>query len=86
MVVKIHAIRQNDSEYRSKKHIFIWASRKAAVTQMTKIVRDIDPNKTNIRQLYSLKRLHFLPESNKFHCRADSFGIVRVPNERAEDV
>ena len=40
----------------------------------------------NINQLYSLFRLHFIPERNKFHSRADFFGITREPNETAEDV
>ena len=53
---------------------------------MTKTVRDNDPNKMNINQLYALFRLHFIPERNKFHSRADFFGITREPNETAEDV
>ena len=48
---------------------------------MTKTVRDNDPDKMNIYQLYSLFRLHFIPERNKFHSRADFFGIVREPVE-----
>ena len=45
-------------------------------------------DKTNINQLYSLFlfRLHFILQRNKFHSRADFFGIVREPNETAEDV
>ena len=78
-------------EYREEleikiKDIFIWALGEEAVTEMTKTVRDNDPNKMNINQLYSLFRLHFIPERNKFHSRADFFGIVREPNETAEDV
>ena len=68
------------------KDIFIWALSEAAVTEMTKTVRDNDPNKMIINQLYTLFRLHFIPERNKFHSRADFFGIVREPNEKAEDV
>ena len=68
------------------KDIFIWALGEAAVTEMTKTVRDNDPNKMNINQLYSLFRLHFIPERNKFHSRADFCGITREPNETAEDV
>ena len=49
------------------KDIFIWALGEAAVTEMTKTVRDNDPNKMNINQLYTLFRLHFIPERNKFH-------------------
>ena len=40
----------------------------------------------NINQLYSLFRLHFIPERNMFHSRADFFGIVREPSETAEEV
>ena len=49
-------------------------------------MRDTDPNKINTNQLYSLFRLHFITERNKFQSRADFFGIVREPNETAEDV
>ena len=58
----------------------------AAVTEMTKTVRDNGPNKMNINQLYALFRLHFKPERKIFHSRADFFGITREPNETAEDV
>ena len=57
-------------EYREElaikiKDIFIWALGEEAVTEMTKTVRDNDPNKMNINQLYILFRLHFTPERNK---------------------
>ena len=68
------------------KDIIIWALGEAAVTEMTKTVRDNDPNKMNIFQLYALFRLHFIPERNKLHSRADFFGITRESNETAEDV
>ena len=45
----------------------------ATVTEMTKTVRDNDPNKINIHQQYSLFRLRFIPERNKFLCRVDFF-------------
>ena len=78
-------------EYREElemiiKDIFIWALGEEVVTEMTKTVRDNDPNKMNTNQLYILFRLHFIPERNKFHSRADFFGITREPNETAEDV
>ena len=56
------------------------------MTEMTKTVRDNDPNKMNINQLFALFRLHFILERNKFHSRSDFFGITREPNESAEDV
>ena len=68
------------------KDIFIWALGEAAVTEMTITVIDNDRNKMNINQLYASFRLHFIPERNKFHSRADFFGITREPNESAEDV
>ena len=68
------------------KDIFIWALGEAAVTEMTKTIRDNDPNKMSINQLYFLFRLHFIPERNKFHSRAEFFGITRERNETAEDV
>ena len=66
--------------------MFIGALGEAAVTKMTKTVRDNDPNKININQMYALFRLHFIPEKNEFNSRADFFGITREPNETAEDV
>ena len=50
---------------------FIWTLGEEAVTEMTKTVRENDPNKMNINQSYSLFRLHFIQERNKFHSRAD---------------
>ena len=59
------------------KYLFTWALRESAITEMTRTVRDNDPNKLKIEQLYSPFRLHFIPERNKFHSRADFFGISR---------
>ena len=53
---------------------------------MTKTIRDNDPNKMNFNQLYAIFRLHFIPDRNKFHSRADFFGITKAPNETADDV
>ena len=77
-------------EYREEleikiKDIFICALGEETVTEMTKTVRDNEAKKTNISQQYSLFRLHFIPERNKFHSQADFF-LVREPNETAEDV
>ena len=68
------------------KDLFIWALGESAMTEMTRTVRDKDPNKMDNNQLYSLFRLHFIPERNKFHSRADFFGITREKHETAEDV
>ena len=53
---------------------------------MTRTVQDNDPNRMDINQLYSLFRLHFFPERNKFHSRAVFFGIPREKSETDEDV
>ena len=75
----------DDLEHRIK-DLFIWALGESAITEMTRTVRDNDPNKMDINQLYSLSRLHFIPERNKFHSRANFFGITREKHETAEDV
>ena len=64
---------RDESEVKIK-DIIIWALGEAAVTEMTKTVRDNDPNKMNINQLYALFRLHFIPERNNIHSRVDFFG------------
>ena len=53
------------------KILFIWAQGESAITKLTRTVRDNDPNRMDINLLYSLFRLHFIPERNKFHSRAD---------------
>ena len=68
------------------KELFIWALGESAITEMTRTIRDNDPNRMDINQLYSLFRLHFIPERNKFHSRADFFGITREKHESVEDV
>ena len=42
-----------------KKVLFKWALGESATTEMTRTVRDSDPNKMDINQLYSVFRLHF---------------------------
>ena len=76
----------NDDLERRIKDLFIWALGESAITEKTKTVRDNDPNKTDINQLYSLFRLHFIPERNKFRSRADFFGIPGDKHETVEDV
>ena len=76
---------RDDLEHRIK-DLFIWALGESAITEMTRTVRDNDPNRMDINQLYSLFRFHFIPERNKFHSRADFFGITREKHESAEDV
>ena len=75
----------DDLEHRIK-DLFIWALSESAITEMTRTVRDNDPNRMDINQLYSLFRLHFIPERNKLHSRADFFRITRGKHESTEDV
>ena len=77
---------QRDHLEHRNKDLFIWALGESVITEMTRTVRDNDPNKMDINQLFSLFRLHFIPERNKFHSRADFFGITRKKHESAEDV
>ena len=76
---------RDDLEHRIK-DLFIWALGKSAITEMTRTVRDNDPNKMDINQLYSLFLLHFIPERNEFQRRADFFRITTEKHETAEDV
>ena len=76
---------RDDLEHRIK-DLFIWALGESAIAEMTRTARDNDPNRKDINQLYSLFRLHFIPEQNKFHSRADFFGITREKHEPAEDL
>ena len=55
------------------KDVFIWAIGQSAITEMTKTVREREPNFLPLYRLYTLFRLHFIPERNKHHSRADFF-------------
>ena len=64
-------------EYREElevkiKYKFIWALDEAAVTEMTKVVKDNDPNKLNINQLYSLFEHLIIHKRNIFHSEPTS--------------
>ena len=50
---------RDDLEHRIK-DLFIWALGESAITEMTRTVRDNDPNRMDINQLYSLFRVHFI--------------------------
>ena len=82
---KIFQTYRNDLEHRIK-DLFIWALGESAITEMTRTVRDNDRNRMDINQLYSLFRLHFKPERNLFHSRADFFGTTSDKHETAQDV
>ena len=78
-------------EYRDRlelevKDIFIWALGQSAITEMTKTVREREPTSLPLWKLYALFRLHFTPERNKHHSRADFFELKKDPGESAADV
>ena len=82
--------REIKEQYRDRledevKDIFIWALGQSAITEMTKTVREREPTTLPLWKLYSLFRLHFTPERNKYHSRADFFELKREPGESAAD-
>ena len=68
------------------KDIFIWAVGQTALTEMTKTVREKEPKNLPLHRLYALFRLHFTPERNKHHSRADFFELKREPGEAIAEV
>ena len=67
------------------KDIFIWAIGQKAITEMTKTVREREPSSLPLHKLYTLFRLHFTPERNVHHSRANSFDLKREDGETAAD-
>ena len=53
---------------------------------MTKTVREREPSSLPLHKLYTLFRLHFTPERNVHHSRADFFDLKREDGETAADV
>ena len=68
------------------KDILIWAIGQNAITEMTKTVREIEPSSLPLHKLYTLFRLHFTPERNVHHSRADFFDLKHEDGETAADV
>ena len=68
------------------KDIFLWAIGQNAITEMTKTVREREPSSLPLHKLYTLFRLHFTPERNVHHSRADFFDLKREDGETAADV
>ena len=68
------------------KNTFLWAIGQSALSEMTKTVREREPSTLPLHRLYSLFRLHFTPERNVQHSRADFFDLKRESNETAADV
>ena len=53
---------------------------------MTKTIREREPSSLSLYKLYTLFRLHFTPERNVQHSRADFFDLKREDGESAADV
>ena len=53
---------------------------------MTKTVKEREPSILPLHKLYTLFRLHFTPERNVQHSRADFFDLKRETNEMALNV
>ena len=53
---------------------------------MTKTVREREPSSLPLHKLYTLFRLHFTPERNVHHSRAEFFDLKREDGETAADV
>ena len=68
------------------KDILLWAIGQNAITEMTKTVREREPSSLLLYKLYTLFRLHFTPERNVQHSRADFFDLKREDGESAADV
>ena len=66
--------------------IFVWAIGQTAITEMTKTVRGREPSSLPLYKLYTLFQLHFTPERNVQHSRADFFNLKREHGESAADV
>ena len=63
------------------KDTFVWALGETAIQEMTRTVRGREPTTLPLHRLYSLFRIHFTSERNKYHSRADFFSIQREPGE-----
>ena len=68
------------------KDLFLWAIGQNTITEMTKTVREREPSSLPLYKLYTLFRLHFTPERNVHHSRADFFELKREEGESAADV
>ena len=68
------------------KDIFLWVIGQNAITEMAKTVREREPSSIQLFKLYILFRLHFTPERNFQHSRANFFDLKREDGESAADV
>ena len=65
--------------------IFIWTIGQNAITEMTKTARERELSSLPLPKLFTLFRLHFSPERNVHHSRADFFDLERENGETAAD-
>ena len=76
-----------DQQELEMKDIFLWAIGQTAITEIeTKTVREREPSSLPLHKLYTIFRLHFTPERNVQHSRADFFDPKRGNGESAADV
>ena len=70
------------------KDIFLWAWAigQNTITEMTKTVREREPSSLPLYKVYTLFRLHFTPDRNVQHSRADFFDLKLEDGESAADV
>ena len=66
------------------KDTFLWAIGQSALSEMTKTVREREPCTLPLHRLHSLFRLHFTPERNVQHSRADFFDLKRESAKRPQ--
>ena len=67
------------------KNNFIWAIGQNAITEMTKTDREKEPSSLPLHKLYTLFRLHFTPERNVHHSRAQFFDLKQEDGETAAE-
>ena len=67
------------------KDTLIWALGESSIKDLTRTVRARDPNSLPLYKLYSLFRLHFSPERNKYHSRDDFFEFKREAKDTLMD-
>ena len=68
------------------KEVFIWVIGQNAITEMTKTIREREPSSLPLYELYAFSRIHFTPEKNVQHSRADFFDLKREDGGTAADV
>ena len=68
------------------KDIFLRFLSETAIKEMTRMVMENEPNSLPLSKLYSLFRIYFSPERNKYHSRADFFELQRTQKDTAAHI